>query len=211
MMSVSNVASDVVSNTAKTSGRKTRGDKREMILRAALKVFSSGGVNGVPMPKLAEEAGISTGLIYRYFESKEALVNELYQEQKQKLATILYVKQAPDTPPYDAYWAVWTRMVVYATEYRDAFRFLELQDHRPYLNKSSMEVESDVLTPFMKYYRLMQKRKVFRTDMRAEVMMTMHWGSFVKLFKSKYEGIIELSQQDIDVAGEAGWQFLTGK
>ncbi|MEE3156942.1 MAG: TetR/AcrR family transcriptional regulator [Pseudomonadota bacterium] len=45
-------------------------DKRQAILRAALKVFAEGGVNGVPMPVLAEQAQVGTGTIYRYFDSK---------------------------------------------------------------------------------------------------------------------------------------------
>ncbi|MEB3734640.1 TetR/AcrR family transcriptional regulator [Halopseudomonas pachastrellae] len=58
-------------------------DKRQAILSAALKVFAEGGVNGVPMPALAEQAQVGTGTIYRYFSSKEALVNELFREQRQ--------------------------------------------------------------------------------------------------------------------------------
>ena len=60
--------------------------KREAILRAALQVFAENGVNGVAVPQIAARAGVGTGTIYRYFPGKEALVNQLFREQKQALA-----------------------------------------------------------------------------------------------------------------------------
>ena len=65
-------------------------DKRQAILDAALKVFAAGGVNGVPIPALAEQAQVGTGTIYRYFSSKEALVNELFRSQRQFKRDLLF-------------------------------------------------------------------------------------------------------------------------
>src|SRR5689334_15289154 len=61
-----------------------RGDKREAILAAALELFVERGFYGTAVPEIAERAGVGAGTIYRYFESKETLVNELYREQKMR-------------------------------------------------------------------------------------------------------------------------------
>lgn len=182
-----------------------------MILSAALKVFASGGVNGVPMPKLAQEAGISTGLIYRYFDSKEALVNELYQEQKLNMATGLFYNLPDTDDPYVSFCEVWKRMVDYATNKPETFRFLELQDHRPYLTRKSFLVEKGMLTPLLAYYQSMQDSKIYRSDMRAEVLMTLFWGAFVNLFKAQGDKLLVLSDKDILDARESSWHFLIGK
>lgn len=48
-------------------------DKREAILAAALDLFAERTFEGTPVPLIAERAGVATGTIYRYFESKETL------------------------------------------------------------------------------------------------------------------------------------------
>jgi len=48
-------------------------DRRARILEAALKVFATKGYKGATNKDIAEEAGITPGLIYWYFKSKEDL------------------------------------------------------------------------------------------------------------------------------------------
>lgn len=48
-------------------------EMRERILDGAHRAMLSGGYHGTPMPAIAAEAGVSVGLLYRYFESKEEL------------------------------------------------------------------------------------------------------------------------------------------
>ncbi len=57
-----------------------RDERREQIKKAALKVFARRGLTGTKMSMIAAEAGISQGLSYRYFESKEVLFVELVQD-----------------------------------------------------------------------------------------------------------------------------------
>ena len=59
--------------------RKGAGDKREAIMTAALELFVERGFFGTAVPEIADRAGVGAGTIYRYFESKEALVNEIYR------------------------------------------------------------------------------------------------------------------------------------
>lgn len=51
-----------------------RQQKREKILRAALKVFSDRGMGEFKMIDIATAAGIGKGTIYEYFSSKEDLI-----------------------------------------------------------------------------------------------------------------------------------------
>ena len=60
---------------------KTVEDRREQIMEAALRVFSKKGFAGASNKDIAEEAGITPGLIYHYFESKEALLKAIYEER----------------------------------------------------------------------------------------------------------------------------------
>lgn len=59
-----------------------RTERRQEILNAALKVFANHGYHSASVSMVAKEAGVSKGLMYNYFESKEAvlltLVNDLF-------------------------------------------------------------------------------------------------------------------------------------
>ncbi|MGP3911500.1 TetR/AcrR family transcriptional regulator [Nonomuraea sp. NBC_00507] len=55
--------------------------RREQLLDAALTVFAGKGVDGASVKDLAAAAGVTPGLLYRYFDSKEALVQALLAER----------------------------------------------------------------------------------------------------------------------------------
>ena len=55
-------------------------DRREQIIEAALRVFARKGFNGATNKDIAREAGITPGLIYHYFESKEDLLKAAIEE-----------------------------------------------------------------------------------------------------------------------------------
>lgn len=59
--------------------------KREEILRAALEVIAAQGFHGAPIAAIAEQAGVGAGTIYRYFENKDVLIRELFQEIRQRI------------------------------------------------------------------------------------------------------------------------------
>ncbi|WP_336207250.1 TetR/AcrR family transcriptional regulator [Nonomuraea sp. LPB2021202275-12-8] len=55
--------------------------RREQLLDAALAAFARKGVDGASVKDVAEAAGVTPGLLYRYFDSKEALVETLLTER----------------------------------------------------------------------------------------------------------------------------------
>lgn len=48
-------------------------EMRQRILDGAQRAMLNGGYHGTTMPAIAAEAGVSVGLLYRYFDSKEML------------------------------------------------------------------------------------------------------------------------------------------
>src|SRR2546430_15912884 len=61
-------------------------DRRSQILEAALVCFAKRGFHQTSMHDISGEAGISVGLIYRYFENKEAVISAMAdRHQKEKI------------------------------------------------------------------------------------------------------------------------------
>src|SRR5258707_1870489 len=93
-----------------TSLPSDRGDKRERILQAALELFAERGFHGTAVPLVAARAGVGAGTLYRYFESKEALVNALFRHWKSELTRALLDGFPGDATPREQFHQFWKRM-----------------------------------------------------------------------------------------------------
>ncbi len=74
-------------------------DRREQILDAALRVFAKKGFAKATNKDIAREAGITTGLIYHYFESKDALLKAIFEERSPLQLIRSIQPQMLDLPP----------------------------------------------------------------------------------------------------------------
>lgn len=60
------------------SVRPVTGDKREAILRAAIRVFAHNGYFNSKVADIASEAGVADGTVYLYFKSKEEILHSIF-------------------------------------------------------------------------------------------------------------------------------------
>lgn len=65
-------------------------NKRDLILRAAETIIATQGLHNLSMQKLAQEAGVAAGTIYRYFKDKDDLIIELRKNVLQLIADKLF-------------------------------------------------------------------------------------------------------------------------
>ncbi|HOE38972.1 MAG TPA: TetR/AcrR family transcriptional regulator [Bacteroidales bacterium] len=66
----------------KTSGqfKEIRADKKKLIIDTALNLFANKGYHASSISMIAKEAKISKGLMYNYFDSKEALLRAIFED-----------------------------------------------------------------------------------------------------------------------------------
>ena len=67
---------------------------RERLYATAIQLIAARGYEATTLRDVAKEAGVSVGLLYRYFPSKQAVVIALYDELSSN-----YSRQAADMPP----------------------------------------------------------------------------------------------------------------
>ena len=70
-----------------------RKEKQELLKSTALKLFSGNGYQATSISAIAKEAGLSKGLMYNYFESKEELLISLFEDYFTLLGTLLNPNQ----------------------------------------------------------------------------------------------------------------------
>src|SRR5215210_5266667 len=75
---------------------ETSTDRPEQILNAAIVCFAKCGFHQTSMHDISAEAGISVGLIYRYFANKEAVIAAIADRHKSEIQCLLErAEQAP--------------------------------------------------------------------------------------------------------------------
>ena len=65
--------------------RTKEGNKREDIIRAAISEFAKKGFHKAKVATIAENAAVATGSVYVYFENKESLIYEIFDDVWKKL------------------------------------------------------------------------------------------------------------------------------
>lgn len=188
-------------------GRPVLDDKRRKLLDAALRVFAARGYDGTSVPEVAKAADVAVGSLYHYFRDKEALVNEVYRDAKLRLRAALLedLREYDLAKPAEArawFGDLWRRLAEFASAQPDAFRFLEMQDHAPYLDAKSRQVELSVLLP------LYSSGKKLARDAPVDVMIALLWGAFVGLVKASRLGYLRLDDKNLAHARDACWRMI---
>lgn len=75
-----------------------RADAEERLVRAALVVFARKGYTTATVADIAREAGVAQGLLYRYFDSKQALLLGVFERGMADVALSFAAGTAGRTP-----------------------------------------------------------------------------------------------------------------
>ena len=116
-----------------------QGGRRTLILEGALSLFEARGFHGAAVPDIARAAGVAVGTIYRYFPTKEALVNALISSWRARFEADVLAPIPPTSTPRAAFRLYWRRMAGFARAFPSAQRFLDLHDHTAYLDDANRD------------------------------------------------------------------------
>jgi TetR/AcrR family transcriptional regulator, repressor of fatR-cypB operon len=178
------------------------------VIQAALGLFAERGYHGTSIPTVMARAGVGAGSLYRLFDGKEALVNAVFRDAKRRLERALRDGFDAALPPRALFDGFWARLAEFSRHEPVAFRFLELQDHVPYLDGESRGVELGVLAPILLGCIDFQRRGVFRKDIPPDAMIALVWGAFVGLVKAERLGYLKLDDKTFSAARDACWRAL---
>jgi len=184
-----------------------KADKRDAILDAALALFAERGFYGTAVPLVAERAKVGAGTIYRYFPSKEALVNALYQRHKQALGAAMLEDFPFDAPFRQQFRHFWSKICGYAAGNPVALQFLELHHHGGYLDETSRGIETQLLGTAKSLVDEAITAQILK-PVPGELLMAIVWGSFRALVQGGCEGLIVLDSKMIEQAEACIWEAI---
>jgi TetR/AcrR family transcriptional regulator, repressor of fatR-cypB operon len=182
-------------------------DKREAILDAALVLFAERGFYGTAVPAVAEQAHVGLGTIYRYFPSKEALVNALYQREKATFSEAVLTGFPFAAPFREQLHHFWSRSCAYARQHPVALQFLELHHHAPYLDEVSQKIEQQLLASATTIVDQAVEKQIVK-DLPPALLMAVVWGSFRALVQGGCEGHLVLDATTADQVEGCVWEAI---
>jgi AcrR family transcriptional regulator len=73
-------------------------EKRKALMEAAVDLFSTQGFHATPTQQISERAGVSAGTLFRYFQTKEDLIDTLYTSIHRAIANAVNEAIRPEIP-----------------------------------------------------------------------------------------------------------------
>lgn len=186
-------------------------DKREEILRAALELLAEQGFHGAPMAMIAERAGVGAGTIYRYFENRDVLINELYREIEKRITTILQTGYSTEKPFRERFLHLGTAILHYFIACPLDFRYLEQFHNSPYgiefRRDKLMGDSAEGCEAFRELFELGVNQQILK-NFPLLILFDLFFGPVVSAARDHILGFIELDDGLIHLIIEACWDAV---
>ena len=183
-------------------------DKRASILSATLKLVSENGFHGTVMSKVAKAAGVSSGIIYHYFDSKDGLILELYKEIKYRMIRVVVDDYSEEIPYWERFHLWWHRLVYFYINHPQEAKFLEQFENSPYNTPNFQEIFRSELMPFITSFFVQGIQDGVLKNIPLEISTELSFGVAISLAKQHIRGVLKLNDEMIDIAASASWDAL---
>lgn len=184
-----------------------KNDKRQRILDAALKLFLKTGYDGTAIPPIAKEAGVSVGTIYRYFDSKEALVNELFCETLQGLREYVGKDYPKNANVKESFFYIFNKLYEYCEDNYEQFMFVSSAETGHYIrreNKNRLEEFYDfIFTDLEKF-----KKEGLVRNIPNKMFIAIVYAPIESTLYMQKHGILEKSEDIMKELRESCWNAV---
>jgi AcrR family transcriptional regulator len=130
-------------------------NRRNQLLDIALALFAERGIENVSIKDLAAEAQVAQGLIYYYFESKEALLEAVFQRYNPFPQVRAIIEQMSGMPIQEGLLLFTHGLAMLMPEKRNIFRILlrELISPRTNLLTQALPSQEETVKQLVQYFQ----------------------------------------------------------
>jgi AcrR family transcriptional regulator len=183
-------------------------DKRDDIMQATLELIAEHGFHGTSMAMIGERADVGAGTIYRYFKSKENLINAVNQELTEKIiASLLQAGTATGEPLRERFLHLATGLSKYLIDHPIHFRFLEQYYNSPYgvnFRRERLLSKSNNDNIFRDFFEEGVKQKILK-DLPLHLLFALAFGPIFAMMRDHILGFIVLNDTLLKKTVEACW------
>jgi len=188
----------------------SKNDKRDEILRAALELIAENGFHGAPMALIAERAGVGAGTIYRYFENKDVLITELFQEIKTRINPVLLDRYELQKPIDKRFLHLGTVMLRYLIENPLEFKYLEQFLNSPFgvvYRRDKLMGKKEECDLFRDLFDEGISRQVVK-DIPLVILFALAFGPLLAVARDHILDFIQLDEHLIRLTVKACWDSV---
>lgn len=167
-------------------------EKRENILRAALRLFDAYGFHGTSMSAVAESADVGTGTIYRHFDGKEDLVNQLYERAREEAHELILDTGFDETDSVrERLYTAWTALIKNYIDRPRLYRFILKYESSAYYQQSQQSQVDDIEPRFRDIFETGVEEGLFK-DLPVKVFLSFGSGVANQLVQEHLNGELDL-------------------
>lgn len=182
-------------------------DKRTLILKTSLELLSENGFHGTPISMIAEKARVGAGTIYRYFENKEDLINNLFKDIKKHAVQSMLKDYDKNVSFKGRFKHLWLNLIRYFIQYPTAFQFIEQHRYATYIDKLTKKESSMIMSPVMLFFVESKKAKAIK-DLPLHTILALSYGPITALAKLLIDHNQQLSEEGLGQAADACWDAV---
>ncbi|HAV1334791.1 TetR/AcrR family transcriptional regulator [Vibrio parahaemolyticus] len=183
-------------------------DKRDQILAAAEQLIAESGFQGLSMQKLANEAGVAAGTIYRYFSDKEHLLEEVRLNVAKRIASAVQADVNDDMPLKERYRTMWLNIWNLAGSNLNAISNRVQYDSLPCTTRNkTWELERKMFAQVDRLFNQGKEEGVFK-PLDNEVLSGLSFEASVALARKHALGFYQLDDDALEAAIEASWDAI---
>src|SRR5262249_26215283 len=144
--------------------------KKAAVFAAALELLAEQGFAGAPMSQIAARADVGVGTIYRYFATKEDLVNALYLHIKTHLAERVLDGYAESMPVQASFRLLLGNLVRYLSENPAEMSFMEQYENSPIITDATAKETTQMVGPLKELLERARAQNLLR-ELPFEVLL----------------------------------------
>ncbi|MFQ5421169.1 MAG: TetR/AcrR family transcriptional regulator [Anaerolineae bacterium] len=159
------------------------------------------------MAKVAKEAGVSAGIIYHYFDSKDALMTELYKTINRDFGQTLAAQMDHSQPIKQQICQTLAIMIRYYIQRPLESAFVEQFTRSPYF---SHEIEAGVSRAYLPLVEAFEKARqdMIIKNLPAPVVMAFTFDVATSLAQKHAAGFVNLTNDLIEKVIDASWEAI---
>jgi len=176
-------------------------ERRRQILDAAVRAFAKKGYHASRVSDIAEEAGVAYGLVYHYFESKDAVLESIFREMWGMMVAAINAVEQLDESPREQLRKACAIVLRTWRDYPDVVRVLVREVARSG-EQLQREVE-EIAHAFAALQRIVergQEQKVFRDDLPPRLAAWIIYGALEEILTGWVMGRLPGEIEDIKEA-----------
>jgi TetR/AcrR family transcriptional regulator, fatty acid metabolism regulator protein len=179
-------------------------ERRRQILDAAVRAFARKGYHACRVSDIAEEAGVAYGLVYHYFESKDAVLESIFREMWGMMVGAINAIEEIEESPREQLRKSCAIVLRTWRDYPDVVRVLVREVARSG-EQLQREVE-EIAHAFEALQRIIergQQQRVFRDDLSPRLAAWIVYGALEEILTGWVLGRLPGDDDDIREAERA--------